>query len=86
MATSVRLDSETERLLTRMARERRTTKSSILREAIRIFARPQVDEPDLSPYERAVDLIGCVRGGPTDLSQRTGERLRRLLNERSRSR
>jgi hypothetical protein len=31
------------------------------------------------PYDRMWDLIGSVRGGPADLSVRTGEAFRRPL-------
>jgi hypothetical protein len=31
------------------------------------------------PYKAVKDLIGCVRGGPPDLSVGTGKRFRQLL-------
>ncbi len=34
------------------------------------------------PYEAIADLIGCVKGGPPDLSERTGERFRELLTQK----
>jgi predicted DNA-binding protein len=86
MATSVRLDLETERLLERLARTRRSSKSAVLRDAIHLLAKPESKAGEATPYELALDLIGCVRGGPSDLSQRTGERFRRLLRERVKSR
>jgi hypothetical protein len=30
------------------------------------------------------DLIGSVRGGPSDLSEQTGDRFRRMLQDRPR--
>jgi hypothetical protein len=41
-------------------------------------------QEDSSPYEAMVHLIGCARGGPRDLSERTGEKLRKLLMARAR--
>jgi hypothetical protein len=86
MAMSVRLDAETERLLERLARTRQSTKSSVLRDAIRLLAKPEHGATGRTPYEQAFDLIGCVSGGPRDLSQRTGERFRHVLKERAKSR
>jgi hypothetical protein len=31
------------------------------------------------PFETLADLIGCAEGGPPDLSENTGQRLRELL-------
>lgn len=38
-------------------------------------------ERRVTPYEMVEDLIGCVSGGPEDLSSRTGEKFRALLLE-----
>lgn len=32
-----------------------------------------------SSFDRAADLIGCVSGGPPDLSEQTGKKFRELL-------
>ena len=80
MTTSVRMDSETERLLNDLARERGSTKSEVLREAVRLAARDQRRRRGARrPYDAFRGVIGSVRGGPPDLSERTGERFRRLL-------
>ena len=34
------------------------------------------------PYEAIADLIGCVKGGPPDLSQNTGEKFREGLTQK----
>lgn len=34
------------------------------------------------PYEAIADLIGCVEGGPPDLSENTGEKFRELLTQK----
>jgi len=87
MTTSVRMDAETERLLEDLARERGSTKSEIVREAVRLAARsrrrPRRAE---RPYDAFRGVIGSVRGGPPGLSERTGERFRQLLLDRRRKR
>jgi hypothetical protein len=78
MPTSIRLDPETDRTLDRLAKRQSVSKSALVRRAIEdLLARE-----DVSPYERLRDLIGSVSGGPEDLSERTGEKLRALLSER----
>lgn len=80
MPTSVRLDIRTEQTLARLARKKGTSKSAVLREAVDALARRSLrHEPGGSMFERAEDLIGCVCGGPADLSTRTGTGFRRLL-------
>ena len=81
MPMSVRLDAKTERLIEGLARKRGQTKSEIVREAIGAVAQQQTNGSDSAkhPYEAVKDLIGCVRGGPPDLSVRTGEKFRQLL-------
>ncbi|MGH9367463.1 MAG: type II toxin-antitoxin system VapB family antitoxin [Thermoanaerobaculia bacterium] len=80
MTTSVRMDPETERLLESLARERGSTKSEVVREALRLAARKQ-RRPRRSerPYDAFRGIVGSVRGGPPDLSERTGQRFRQLL-------
>jgi hypothetical protein len=81
------MDAETERLLENLARERGSTKSEIIREAVRLAARrgPRSRTPR-PPHEAFRGVIGSVRGGPPDLSERTGERFRKLLLDRRRKR
>ncbi len=83
MPTSVRLDAKTERVLERLARQRRMTKSAVIREAIHIVADKEERTGSASPYEAVKDLIGCVSGGPPDLSERTGERFREILKRKA---
>jgi hypothetical protein len=81
------MDPETERLLENLARERGTTKSEIVREAVRSAARrPRRRRRGEQPYEAFRGIIGSVRGGPPDLSERTGDRFRRLLLDPRRKR
>ena len=81
----VRLDTETERLANRLARRKGRTKSAVIREALVALSRAEEEtEARTSPYEAIAHLIGCARGGPKDLSERTGEKLRKLLLARAR--
>ena len=87
MPTSVRLDAETERAVERLARAKGTTKSRVIREAILAeAAREKKNDKAGSVYEKIAHLIGSVRGGPPDLSERTGEKVRKILLERERKR
>lgn len=78
MPTSVRLDPKTERALEELATRKSQTKSQVVREAIELLAA----EERRTPYEKVSDLIGCVRGGPPDLSEDTGRKFRALLVEK----
>lgn len=85
MPLTVRIDVKTERLIQRLARKRGRSKSEVIRDAIDILAkRAQEQEKAERPYEAVRDLIGSVRGGPSDLSEQTGDRFRRLLRDRLR--
>lgn len=78
MPTSVRLDPKTEQSLERLSRSKSQTKSEIVRQAIELLASLEKE----TPFSRAADLIGCVSGGPPDLSEDTGNKFRQLLASR----
>lgn len=80
MPTSIRLDPATSRNLDLLAKRRSMSKSALVRLAIDDL----LEREELSPYERVSDLVGSISGGPDDLSERTGETLRKLLAERRR--
>jgi hypothetical protein len=83
MTTTVRMDAETERLLEDLARERGSTKSEIVREAVKLAARSRRRPRQRKrPYDAFRGVIGSVRGGPSDLSEGTGARFRQLLRDR----
>jgi hypothetical protein len=87
MPLSVRLDSKTESLIGRLARKRRQTKSEVIRDAIGVLAKQEEKGPgEKRPYDLVAHLIGCVKGGPRNLSVRTGEKFHQMLVERSRKR
>ena len=87
MPLSVRLDTKTESLIGRLARKRRQTKSEVIRDAIGVLAKQEEKGAGKKgPYDLVAHLIGCVKGGPRNLSVRTGEKFRQMLVERSRER
>ena len=87
MTMSVRMDAETERLLENLARERGSTKSEIVREAVRLAARRRSRSRTAErPYDAFRGIMGSVRGGPPGLSERTGKRVRKLLLDRRQKR
>jgi hypothetical protein len=87
MALSVRLDPRTERLVERLARKRRQTKSEVIRDALGVLAEQEKgSDKKKRPYELVAHLIGSVRGGPPDLSERTGEKFAQLLQEKRKRR
>lgn len=67
MPLTIRLDPELEQALDRSARAMGLTRSELARPAIREYCSRRV-ECGLTPYEKAKDLVGCVEGGPPDLS------------------
>jgi len=75
MPTSVRLDTKTEGALERLARSRSQSRSEVVRQAIELLA---AQEPP-APFDAVADLVGCVKGGPPDLSENTGQKFRELL-------
>jgi hypothetical protein len=84
MTVSVRLDEETRRLLNRIARTRRLSKSEVVRRGIQLVAQHDPSTQEADPYASIVHLIGRVHGGPPDLSEHTGARFRKMLAERKR--
>lgn len=87
MALSVRLDPGTEKLVERLAPQRGQSKSEVIRDAIGILAKDETGaDGKKRPYDLVAHLIACVRGGPPDLSVRTGEKFARLLMERRKRR
>lgn len=79
MVISVRLDEEEQRLVGRLARSLKKSRSDVIRAGLEALAqREHLAGEGTSAYERVEHLLGCVKG-PADLSARTGEGFRRLL-------
>jgi len=78
MPTSVRLDPKTQKLVSRLVRQTRRTRSDVIREAIRRMA-GQVPLPSSeTAYDRVADLVGIARGGDRHYAARSEEILRVL--------
>lgn len=88
MPTSVRLDRKTEKLVERLGRAQRRTKSEVIRQAIQLAAEKELGpgRDETTPYQRSAHLIGSVSGGPPDLSVSTGAKVRQILGSKARSR
>jgi predicted transcriptional regulator len=85
---SVRLDSKTENVVKRLARERNQTRSHVIREAIAAFERDQTTESRSAPgpWEALAHLVGVADSGGQRLSERTGDRFTVLLRTKARAR
>lgn len=83
MVISVRLDQEEQRLVARLARSLKRSRSDVIRAGLEALAeREHLAGKAGSIYERVEHLLGCVKG-PRDLSERTGEGFRRLLQQKA---
>ena len=81
----VRLDSKTMVLIEQLAEQLGRTKSEVIREAVTALVTERRGRTQQStPYEAMEPLLGCVKGGPKRLSERTGERFSRFLQSRKR--
>ncbi|HEV8577861.1 MAG TPA: ribbon-helix-helix protein, CopG family [Thermoanaerobaculia bacterium] len=82
--TTVRLDIKTETALKRLTVRRGQTKSEVIRDAITRLAEEEGEQ--VSASQRLQPFIGVVDSGGRQLSERTGEKWRELLEERRRAR
>jgi hypothetical protein len=81
-ALNVRIDPETAAFLERIARERGLTKSEVVRQALETLRKKTKRSPSATPYELMAHLIGSGDSGGMRLSERTGERFARMLQEK----
>jgi hypothetical protein len=70
VALSVRLDEETRKLLERLARAQRLSRSEVVRRGIHMLAENELATVESDPYGTIHHLIGKVRGGQGDLSEK----------------
>jgi hypothetical protein len=80
-ALNIRIDAETAAFLDRIARERGLTKSEVVRQALATLRKKDARPSRATPYERMAHLIGSWDSGGMNLSERTGERFARMLQE-----
>ncbi|MDE3226595.1 MAG: ribbon-helix-helix protein, CopG family [Nitrospirota bacterium] len=83
MATSLRLSPELDYLVSRLAKRRKQSKSEVIRSALATLMGDEASSAQQrTPYQAMKHLLGCVKNGPPDLSQQTGEAFRKLLRTR----
>lgn len=83
MATSLRLSPELDHLVSRLAKRRRQSKSEVIRSAlVTLLGEDASSVRRHTPYQAMKHLLGCVKNGPPDLSQKTGETFQKLLRAR----
>jgi hypothetical protein len=80
-ALNVRIDPKTALFLERVARERGLTKSEVVRQALAKLRAQDARPSRATPYELMAHLIGSGDSGGMQLSERTGERFARMLQE-----
>ncbi len=73
---SVRISEKTRRAVARRARASGRSASEVVRHAIEAYVGR---EPDAAPYPALSHLVGFVEDGPSDLSERSGDKVRALL-------
>ena len=87
MTISVRVDAKTEGMVERLAKQRRQTKSAVIREAIHYLAKiSKGNSSSSSVYDKVKHLIGCVEINDRTLSENTGDRFFKILREKTRER
>lgn len=77
---TLRLDDETRKRVTRLARRKRIPFSKAMRIALKEWA--DREETRATPYELVKDLIGSVRSGDPKLSENMGRKFTELLRRR----
>jgi hypothetical protein len=83
---NIRIDARTATLLKRVARERGLSKSEVVRLALATL-RERLSRPSVVPPSVAMaHLIGSWDSGGMQLSERTGEKFARMLQEERRHR
>jgi hypothetical protein len=80
-ALNVRIDPQTAAFLERVARERGLTKSEVVRQALAALRTQGPRTPTPPPSVLMAHLIGSWDSGGMNLSERTGERFARMLQE-----
>lgn len=91
MALTVRLNPKTERTLNTLAKQRRLSRSDVVREAL---ARYEVGDDDSDaaarPYDAWVDVIGVVslgaRNSARNAVRTTGEQFTTIVRQQARTR
>lgn len=87
MTLTVRLGAKTERAVNRLARQRRQSRSQIVRDALDHYTGlTDASAAESRPYDDWVDVIGAVALGVRDAARTTGEQFTDLVLEKARAR
>jgi predicted transcriptional regulator len=87
MPLTVRLNPKTERLLNALAKQRKQTRSDVVREAIEQFGAAEKAETTTgSVYDEWADVIGIGRTTGRDFSKTTGEQFTEAVLKKARAR
>jgi Arc/MetJ-type ribon-helix-helix transcriptional regulator len=87
MALTVRLNAKLERAVNALAKERRQTRSDIVREALEQYtASNSYNARGQSTHLAWRDVIGIVDSGGHDPSATTGDRFAALVRQKARAR
>jgi Ribbon-helix-helix protein, copG family len=86
MPLSVRLDRATEAKVRQLARARRVSKSTVVREALAAYGNEGDRSARPTPAEALAPFVGVVAGGDPHRSTRTGEGFRALIAQKARAR
>ena len=86
MTLTVRLNAQTERAVTQLARRRRQTRSDVVRDALVHYAALHDPGESSGPYEAWADVIGVVKLGARDGRTTTGSQFATLVREKARAR
>jgi Arc/MetJ-type ribon-helix-helix transcriptional regulator len=79
---SVRLSADEERSVRRLAKRKRRTVSDVIRDAVAGIV--EDDRKTTSrPYDEISDLIGCVTGLPSNLSEESDDQFAAILQEKA---
>jgi hypothetical protein len=78
---NVRIDPQTAAFLEQVARETGLSKSEVVRRALATLRHKRVRTRKPAPFELMAHLIGSWDSGGMNLSERTGERFARMLQE-----
>ena len=78
MPTSVRVDEETEALLERASQVTASTKSQLIRTALKQYCSVIILGSTATPYESIKQFIGCA-DGPTDLARQSRHYLQEIF-------
>lgn len=87
MPLTVRLNAKTDRALNALARQRRQSRSDVVRDALKHYtATNGGDARTRRPYDAWADVIGIVNSGGRDPGRTTGELFTEIVRRKAHAR